>query len=415
MLAANLSRKAAEARVVQARGRLLVAESSLWPQASLQASVSRTRTNVQSFAASLGGDPSAGPSAVTNTRYSVSTPLSYELDLWGKLWNIRKAAQFELEASTLELEALLNSLSADTVEFYLLGLELCQQVSVLEQSAELDERVYNLALRRYEMGIADPLDVFQAKEVLSARRASLPAVQQQLFENSTRLQVLAGVYPKGFSNCELEITFPADFPAVAIASPAALLARRPDLVAAEAQLAAADLRYRAAAKEFLPSLILSFSPGYEGLDVSQLFHPDTFVWNLVSSLSTPLFDGGRLRGERLSAKGRSVELYFSYIESALTAFSEVENALSLVKNTRLALERREENSRAATETFRIASRQYAGGLADYVPVLLAQTRKLEAEQQLVSAKRELLSSRVALARALGGGWTQRETAGETRQ
>lgn len=404
VLRGNYDIQIAVARVEQADARSREARSKLWPMLSASGDVTRTRTNVQAFNSTFTGGSSSTTGSVTSTRYGVSAPVVYEVDVWGRIRKANQAASKELLASEEDLAAVLMTLSADVVETYFLGVELCRQRALLEQTITADQKFHDLIEKRYRDGVADPLDVYQARENLATRRAEWPNFEEQLVEVQHRLQIFAGKYPEYFNRCENAPELPNQLEPLPVGLPASLLLRRPDIRSLLLQLEAADARYAAALRNRLPGLRLSGSAGYEGLEFSELFRPETFVWNLLGDITLTLFDGGEKRARASLAEAQVAELLARYLRQSLEAFGEVEDALSSERYAHERVRLIREKVAASRKTLRLSTEQYLQGVKDYLPVLVAQASFYRSQRELISARRILLTQRVQLARALGGSW-----------
>ena len=374
--------------------------SSLWPTLGLDGSVFRNRRNTRSFNL----DSESTVSAITSTNYRVSAPVSYELDIWGRLRNSATAAQRDRLASEQDLFSVTMSIAAETVESYFLIRELCEQTILLDRTISAEEKMYDIIKKRYLDGIAKPLDVHQARQTVATRKSRLPKMKLELSKAQHTLSVLLGEYPKSRFECNKMSNLPDEIPKVPPGLPADLLMRRPDLRAAMFRLEAADQRVAAAVKRLLPSFIIGASIGYEDLELSNLFKPETFVWNLVGSITENVFDGGARSAQIDFARAEEALLRAEYLKAVLSAFKEVEDALvaevELRDNMKLLLSR----IASIRRTLRLSMSQYLQGLEDYLQVVTAQGSYYAAQSELLALRREIISNQVQLSRALGGGW-----------
>ena len=198
-------------------------------------------------------------------------------------------------------------------------------------------------------------------------------------------------------------------PAVPAGVPADLVARRPDLVAAERQVAASEARLRVARRELLPSFSLTANTGTSTNALRTLLNGDFGVWGLVGNVVAPLWQGGRLRAEISRADARVAEVLATYVNTALLAYSEVETALAAeeyLADRVVHLTTSVEQARAAE---RLADERYRTGLDTYITVLDSQRSAFQAESQLIAARRLRLENRVDLYLALGGGFERLES------
>jgi len=359
----NWNLQTAAARVQRAAAQARIAGADLKP--TVNSSLSRLRQK-QNFAGSsigeiLGLPPGTVPS-FTTTSTGLSLDTSWEVDLWGRL---RAGAKL--------------SLAGQTAKTWFAVTEAQQQVQLAGDSAESFRTV---------------------AEQLAARREQLDRAMRQL-------EILLGRYPGGSL---LENFKPGNLPllpgAVPAGLPAELIARRPDLVAAERRLAAADQMLVQARRSLYPRLNLTGSAGYATKEFSDLLDGDFGVWSLVAGIAQPIFQGGRLRAGVDAAEATSHEALAGYANAVLRAYAEVESALAAERHL---IEREIHLANSAEQLVaarRLAEERYRSGLGDYLTVLESQTRALTAQIELINARRSLLDNRIDLHMALGGGFEE---------
>jgi NodT family efflux transporter outer membrane factor (OMF) lipoprotein len=397
----NHDLEAAAARLERARAEARIAGADLKPTIGVGVAATRQRQKFIGFP--FGGETEI-PSN-TFDRFGTSLDTSWEADLWGRIRAGARAAVAEMQATEAELRGARLSIAAQTARMWFAILEARQQVALAEDSVDSFRLSSEQVRSRYEAGIRPALDLRLALSNLAAAEALLSLRRDQLDRAVRQLEVLLGRYPDGRV---LEQVVPGDLPqtlaSVPAGLPAELLARRPDLVAAERRLAAADQRYRAARRSLYPRLSLTASGGTATDTLSDLLDGDARVWNLVGNLTQPLFQGGRLRAGVDRADASSHEALAIYVSRVLGAFAEVESALSseqqLAERERHLAEAAEQLSAAR----QLAEERYRNGVGIYLVVLESQTRSLAAESNLLSVRRERLDNRVRLHLALGGGF-----------
>ncbi|HVS16033.1 MAG TPA: efflux transporter outer membrane subunit [Thermoanaerobaculia bacterium] len=393
----NWDLAAAAARVEAARAAARVQGADLAPQIGAGLSSRRAR---QSFI----GLPIPGREgsvlSTTSTSSALSFSVSWEADLWGRLRTLRSAARADARATEAELEAARLSLAGQVARAYFAGVELGQQLGLAERTLDSRRRTLERVQARYERGLSPPLEVRLARTQLELVAAAVAARRQQLDAALRQLEVLLGRYPR--ADVERADSLPAPGPPVPPGLPSELLARRPDLAAAEQRVVAALADLGAARASLLPQLSLTGSTGTASAELQDLLDADLSVWSLAANLLQPLFQGGRLRaGVDLAAAGRD-QATAAWAQAALRAFSEVETGLAAERflDQRLAAGERaaEEAERAA----RLAEERYLAGLADYLSVLESQRQAFDSQSQLLAVRRERLAARVDLVLALGG-------------
>ena len=379
-------------RVRQAEAQVQIAGASLFPVLNVGAGSSRRVT-----------DSEGAPSRRTDTS-SVTFSASYEVDLWGRNAAGVRAAEGSYRATAFDRDAAQLTLVAGVASSYFEILSLRGRIGIARENLAIAERVQSLVEVRARNGAASQLDVErQQAQVLSQRAALLPLEQLEK-QTLAALAVLIGRVPEGF---EVKASSLADLriPAVDPGLPAELLVRRPDLAAAEAQVAAANGNVAAARAALLPGIELTGSAGISSAALLSFLSGPQSAISLGLSLLQPIFDGGRLRGQVAVSESRERELVESYRKAILSAFADVEQALVAVSRSaqREALQAQVQES--ARNALRLAEIRYREGADDLLTVLEAQRTLFQAQDQLASIRLDRLSGTVALYKALGGGWT----------
>jgi NodT family efflux transporter outer membrane factor (OMF) lipoprotein len=379
-------------RVKQAEAQVQVAGASLFPTLNLGAGSSRRATDGNH----------AG--AATTDSSSVTFTASYELDLWGRNAADVRAADASYRATAFDRDAAQLTLVAGVATSYFEVLSLRGRLAIARENLAIAERVQSLVAVRARNGAASQLDVERQQATVLSQRAALLPLEQLEKQTLAALAVLIGRVPEGF---DVKATSLADLaiPPVNPGLPAELLVRRPDLAAAEAQVASANGNVAAARAALLPSIQLTGSAGLSSAALlSGLSGPQSAI-SLAVSLLQPIFDGGRLRGQVAISESRERELAEGYRKAILTAFADVEQALVAVSRSaqREALQMQVQES--AANALRLAEIRYREGADDLLTVLDAQRTLFQAQDQLASIRLDRLAGTVGLYKALGGGWT----------
>jgi len=253
-------------------------------------------------------------------------------------------------------------------------------------------------------GVSSNLDLAQQRAVVAAVEAAIPNLEEQEREARYALAVMQGRPPEGFDvqGQTLEGLVP---PTVVPGIPAALLARRPDIAEAEANLIAAHANLDAARAAFLPAIGLTGSGGYASSAISSLINPSSLAWTIGASLLQTVFDGGQKTSQRDVAQAQETELIATYRSTVFNALSDVESSLGQVSSLAKQEMYTTEQVKNAAEAFRISELQYREGVADLLAVLQSQQTLFTGQDTLVQIKLARLQSNISLYRALGGGWT----------
>jgi NodT family efflux transporter outer membrane factor (OMF) lipoprotein len=339
----------------------------------------------------------------TGDSYRLSLSAGYELDVWKKYASLTNAAELETDASLEDIKALYMSLSAQLAELYYLAVEQRAQLSLTDRTIASFEDTLNRVQLRYHEGLSPALDLYQAQQTLARVRSDRPGFESTLAVTEHAITTLLGRFPGEESSGQL-----SEIPAVPIAFPDGLpsdiLARRPDVHAALLRLRASDEMIANAIADRFPAFNLLGSYGKSSTafvtgDIVGVF------WNLMVSLAQPILDGGKRSAEVDRARAVFEENLALYHRAVLTAFHEVEDALSRNRASEEHIALLNAQIAYSSDALRLSTDNYMEGLSDYLPVLAAQQGLYQSEAALLSARRQLISDRIRLARALGGEWT----------
>jgi len=388
-------------RVKQAEAQVRVAGASLFPTLNLGAGSSSRVTH------------SEGASSRRNDASSVTLSASYELDLWGRNAADVRAANASYRATAFDRDAAQLTLVAGVATGYFEVLSLRGRLAIARENLAIAERVHSLVTIRARNGAASQLDVERQQATVLSQRAALLPLEQQEKQTLAALAVLTGRVPEGFDVKGASLADLA-IPTVNPGLPAELLMRRPDLAAAEAQVASANGNVAAARAALLPGIQLTGSAGLTSAALLSVLSGPTSAISLAVSMLQPIFDGGRLRGQVAISESRERELVEGYRKAILTAFSDVEQALIAVSRSAQRETLQALVQESARNALRLAEIRYREGADDLLTVLDAQRTLFQAQDQLAAVRLDRLAGTVGLYKALGGGWSA-ETAGVARQ
>lgn len=391
----NLDLYQAFARLRQADAAVRGARSGFFPTISGDANGGRSKT-VVNFG--------QGPVGFSQDQFGLTAAASYEIDLWGRVAQGYGASRKDRVAAEADVSAAAMTLAARVTDTYLELIEQRQTLKLLEAQIESSKTFLELLELRFDQGVSGGLDVFQQRQQLASTRALRPPVRARLAVLEHQLAVLVGRAPRSIDTDQAPTSLPTPPPLPELGVPAAVLLQRPDVQAAQARLVAEDHRIGVAIAERFPRVSLDASTGFRAFDLSDLFQQ--FVWSVGSSITAVVYDGGRLSSQVEGQRARFDELLGVYGQTVLVALREVQDALAQEAQQQELLVDLEEQRIAAEGALQEARIRYGNGLSDYLPVLTALTATQTAERSLVTAKRQLLSFRVELYRALGGTWTE---------
>ena len=403
-LTQNYDLQAAAARLGQAAADARMASGDLQPSVQGSYNGSRRRQNFVGFP--IPGSEDRVLSTIS-TNHGVSLDVSWEIDLWRRLRATTQAALADLQASAADLRGAQLSIAGQTVKAWFAIAEAQQQVDLSRETVGSFRESAGQVRDRFAAGIRPALDLRLALLNLANAEALLQQRLQQFDAATRQLEVLLGEYADGV--VDTPPSLPAATPAVPTGLPADLVGRRPDLVAAERDLAAAEARVGVARAELLPRITLTAATGTATNSLRSLIGGDFSVWSVLGNVVAPLWQGGRLRAQISRAEARSAEALAAYANVALGAYAEVETTLAaeqFLEKREVHLSTSVEQARAAEQ---LADERYRAGLETYITVLDSQRSAVQAEADLIAARRLRLENRVDLYLALGGGFEQLES------
>lgn len=396
----NADLKIAVARVDEAAALLSVARNDVAPSLDAQASGSRSK------ASEKGAVPRPAGTYLSND-FHVGLSIAYEVDLWGRVRNANKAAMAQLIASREAMSGVRSSLAAQVARGYFTLLATDRKLALTRQTLATREDAFQLAQKRLAGGTANSLQLQQAQSERDAIAAALPRLVAAQAQSERALGLLAGLSPRlivegKIGRSESDVLPPA--PTVPEGLQSDLLARRPDVREAEANLAASQAKVSEARAQYFPQIVLTGSGGQESAKLSDLFSGPAMVWSLASSLTQPIFGLHRINAQVNAAKAREQQSEAAYVKSVQTAFKEVYDALGTLHAANDTLVAQEQRSNALRESLRIAQRRYDSGISAYLDLLDAQRNLYSVDADRIDAQAERLNASVDLFRALGGGW-----------
>lgn len=388
----NRDLEAAAARLEAAGAEAKIAGADLWPQVSTGGNGAR-RQQVITF---LPGTTVRS----LNDSYGVSLDVSWEVDLWGRLRTQRSAAAADLQAALADYRAARLSIAAQAMKAWFAAVEAQRQLELAETTAASYASTVKTIRDRYETGVRSSLDLRLALVDEAVARTAVETRRRAADRAVRQLEILLGRYPSREMDVGPDLGEPlADVPA---GLPAELLARRPDLVAAERRLAAAGRRESESRRALLPRLTLTASGGRSGSELENLLHGDFTVWSLAAGLLQPIFQGGRLRAQVTRSGALADAAVADYANRVLEACAEVETLLAAESSLRAQEGAQAVAAEQAAAASALARDRYESGLDDVIPWLSAQRAAADAQSRLLEVRRRRLESRVDLHLALGG-------------
>lgn len=376
-------------RINQARAELRIAGASLLPSANASMGADRTRNN-----------PAIGDTA-TDTNLSAGLAISYDLDLFGANHSRVASARAALKSQEYQEDSLKLVRLGDVAAAYFNLIGARERVRVAEDNLKNSRDVLRIIDVRVQTGLDSNLELAQQRVTVSSSEANLASLKQLQSNYQNALAILIGRAPQDFHFSSDRSLFDLPTPLVALEQPSVLLERRPDIHAAEENLIIANADIGVARAAFFPSINLG---GNASIASTAFGDPSTSILSLTSSLTAPIFEGGRLQGGLEKATATQRELIENYRATVLVAFREVEDALAATKaaSEREAALRTARNE--ARRAYDISRKRYDVGTIDFQTLLDTQASLLSAEDLYAQALNAKLTASVDLVKALGGGW-----------
>jgi len=394
----NLDIAIAIALIVEADAQSKIAGVPLLPIATMNASSIHSRP---SQTTGPGGSGGGGPSE--NQLYSATLNASYEIDFWGKNRAASRAVEETAVVSRFNKEVVVLSTEVSVATAYFAVLASQDELRVARRNLDASSRILTLIRQRFDAGTASQLDVAQQESLVATVRASIPPLDQTLRQSIATLAVLIGRPPayltvKGGSLDRLGI------PRVTPGLPSELLFQRPDIRAAEANLASTDASVEFARAAFFPSITLTGQGGYQSAVLKLLFTPQSALYQVATNLTQPLLDGFRLEGQLELAKGQQLAALETYRRSVLSAFGDVEKALIAVADTAEQERLQRLVVTSSRQAFDLSVTRLREGTIDLVTLLQVQQTLFTAENNLVLVRLARFQAVLSLFQALGGSW-----------
>jgi NodT family efflux transporter outer membrane factor (OMF) lipoprotein len=411
---------AAEANYRAAYALAQEAQAQLFPTLSLAPSATRekssrsgavvgggvagasTVTAAGASAAATTGSGATTATSGTHNLFAVPLEASYQVDLWGSIRNTVAGSRYSAQASAATLaNALLSTQSTLAQDYFQLRVA-DEQRRILEATVEDYRASLHLVRTLVDTGVDSEADAATAESQLETAMASATDVGVARAQYEHAIAVLIGVAPGSFSIPYQRLD--QKLPIIPVSVPSDLLERRPDIAAAERQVAAANAQIGVARAAFFPALTLSGSGGYESTAVSNLFSAPNLFWSVGPSLAQILFDGGARAAAVAQARALDDSQVATYRQTVLNAFQSVEDNLAALRILATELDQSHRATAAAARALRMTLVLYRNGIDSYVSVITAQNALLAARETELGVRLRQLTASVNLINDLGGGW-----------
>ncbi len=379
-------------KIEELRAKYNLASSSLYPSLNADAKFYRTRTKEDSCEAEIFND------------FSLLANFSYNLDLFGRLRNQKKAAIARFLAQKDYARAVKINLISEVAITYFKLCETNKKIKILHRIINQSLKAIVYRKKEYKNGIINKVIIQRERLELDRARLNLESLIEQKDILSDRLSLLLGKQPKDIFNSRYDFAVlpkPVSLPAFL---PSKVLERRPDILQAQQMLRAANFDIGVARALYFPDISLTGVFGFESRQLANLVKHCSSFWNIGGEVNCPIFEFGRIKSNVNVTISKKKQAVFSYIKTVKNAFKEIHDALLLLASIKRQMKIQKEQLASYKDILNMVKKQYKNGLVSYIQVIYAQRDIEYALMKLVSLRSKYLSQEVLLYKVLGGGW-----------
>jgi multidrug efflux system outer membrane protein len=337
------------------------------------------------------------------TTYGLGLNASWELDIWRKLRNARKAAVFRYLGSVEGRNFAVTNIVREIANSYYELLALDAQLQILRQNIEIQTNALEIVRQEKTAARVTELAVRKFEAEVLKNQSRVFYIQQSIIETENRINFLVGRFPQPVTRSS-DNFLAMNSDTIHAGVPSQLLLNRPDIRQAENNLAASKIDVKVARAQFYPSLRITADMGYRAFKPQYLINPNSLMYGLAGELMAPLVNRNALKAQYFNASASQIQNVYDYERTVLNAYIEVANQVSNISNLRRSFELREKQVQALTQSIAISTRLFRNARADYMEVLMTQRDALEARFELVDTKLQQMNAMVNIYQALGGGW-----------
>lgn len=380
----------ATARIEQAGALLGISSAELYPV--ITASGSITRSDASEEVRNGGG---------TKNTFTISSMVSYEIDLWGRLKNKKEADLRRLLSTKAARDSIEISLISSVISTYFNLISIEKQINTAQEIMDRQGDIYEFRQKQFNHGLIDELVLEQSRAEYESTRVLVETLKAQKESTLSSLSVLTGKSPMEMFEDKIEVSgeLPEQIPL--LFAPSELLLKRPDIIQAEENLRAADLEIGAARASYFPSISLTGSAGLQSNELSSLIQSSASFWNIGAILTGTVLDFGRTKNTVMLREAQKKEAIVQYVKTVRTAFKEVYDGLRNLEQSVKKLTAQRSQLDSLEKVKNLAEKKYERGLTDYLTVLDSQRGYLNARLNLIRLQAEVINNHVFLYKALG--------------
>lgn len=329
---------------------------------------------------------------------------SWEVDVWGKLHNAKRAAVSRYLASVEGKNFVVTNLIAEIANSYYELLALDNQLNLIKQNIEIQANALRIVKLQKESARVTELAVKRFEAQLLNTKSLQFNIEQKIVETENKINFLVGRFPQKVDR-DTTIFTNLSVDKITTGLPSDLLSNRPDIKQAELELAATKLDVKSAKARFYPSFGISAGLGFQAFDPKYLIKsPQSLLYSVAGDLVAPLINRNAIKASYKNANAKQIQAVFNYEKTILNAYVEVVNQISMIKNMGKTFEFKSQQVNALDQSVEISNNLFSSARADYMEVLLTQREALESKFELIEVKMKQLNAKVNIYRALGGGW-----------
>jgi NodT family efflux transporter outer membrane factor (OMF) lipoprotein len=406
----NPDLRIARARLREARAQYGIASAALAPSADASGSDSRQEASHREPV--LGSVPLPKDVPFDNQVYQAGVDASWEIDIFGGRRREVEAAQAEVGVSDNDRRATLMVLLGDVARNYVDVRGYQRRLTIVEENLRAQSQGLSIVRDRYAHGLSTDLDVEESSALLAQTQAEVPLLVAAQQASIHRLGVLLGQEPAALlAELSARAPIPEAPGIVPVGLPSDLLLRRPDVLRAERQLAAATANVGVATSDLFPKFYLTGTAGFQSVNAGDWFSSPSSFWSIGPSVQWKIFDAGRVRAAIKVQDARQEEALANYERTVLRAFEEVENGLVSYADEQVRRRSLEKAVVSSQKSLDLANRLYTSGLTDFLRVLDAERSLYDAQDRLAQSEKAISGNLIALYESLGGGWQEYELKG----
>lgn len=336
--------------------------------------------------------------------YLISANVSWEVDIWKKLRNAKKAAALRYLSTIEGKNFVVTKLIAEIASSYYELMALDNMLTTIKKYIEIQKNALEVVKLQKQAAKATELAVRKFEAEVLKNQSYQYNIEQKIIETENRINFLAGRFPQSIqrnSQGYNDLTPGTLYAGI----PSQLLSNRPDIKQAELELEASKLDVKVARAKFYPSLDIVAGIGYEAFNPKFLLNtPESMLYNLAGELTMPLINRRAIKAAYYNANAKQIQAVYNYERTVLNAYIEVVNKVSKISNLGKNYDRKEKQVQALTQSIVLADKLFKSARADYLEVLMTQRDALEAKMELIETKAQQMYAMVNVYQALGGGW-----------